>query len=88
MRALVLVAAVAVSAGSLGIGVTGSSAAVSCDASAHYVDAAHDGAACGSLASTLAQKWSVKLNGFVSYPVIGAGKVFVTTSIPGHFSLK
>ncbi len=50
-----------------------------CPAVAHHVVASHAGASCTTLSPTATQRWSVTLNGQASYPIIAAGKVFVTT---------
>ena len=50
-------------------------------ASAYQVDAAHDGLQTDSaLAPPLAARWTVTLPNAASYPVIAAGKVFVTAA--------
>jgi outer membrane protein assembly factor BamB len=54
-----------------------------CPAVAHHVTANQGGASCTTLSAAPTQKWSVTLNGSVSYPIVAAGKVFVTTAIPG-----
>jgi len=61
------------------------SAAVSatCPDSAHHEDAKQDGYNCSTIPQTPAQLWSTTLDANASYPVIAAGRVFVTTSVPG-----
>ena len=47
---------------------------------AHHENAAHNGNSCVTLPATPTQKWSVTLNGPVSYPILADGKVFVATA--------
>jgi outer membrane protein assembly factor BamB len=65
-------------------------AAAGSDAVGYQIDARHDGdQARGQLqASTLTRKWRVDLiNGYVSYPVIARGRVFVMTQTGGLYAL-
>ncbi|HZU58344.1 MAG TPA: PQQ-binding-like beta-propeller repeat protein [Actinocrinis sp.] len=62
---------------------TESATTATCPAVAHHVDASRTGKSCTTLSATPHQKWSVTLDGSVSYPIIAAGKVFVTTANPG-----
>ena len=56
-------------------------AAASDDATSYRIDAAHSGAQPGdTLATPLAQRWSVNLGGSVSYPLIAGGRVFVSVA--------
>lgn len=66
-------------------------AAAGSDAVAYQIDARHDGdqPQGGLQASTLTQKWRVDLiTGYVSYPVIAGGRVFVTTQEGGLYALS
>lgn len=53
-----------------------------CPATARHVTPAHRGSSCTVLPTAAPRRWSVRLNGPTSYPIIAAGKVFVTTA-PG-----
>lgn len=59
-------------------------ASATCDAVAHYEDAAHTGSSCSALVNPSLQ-WKSNLNGPVlSYPLIADGLVFVTTMPTGQ----
>lgn len=62
---------------------TESATTATCPAVAHHVDASRNGRSCTAIAAAPRQKWSVTLSGSASYPIIAAGKVFVTTANPG-----
>jgi outer membrane protein assembly factor BamB len=54
--------------------------AAGCPDVAHHEDAAHDGYNCSAITAKVRRKWSVTLNGAVSFPLITGGRVFVTTT--------
>jgi outer membrane protein assembly factor BamB len=54
--------------------------ATACPDVAHHEDPAHDGYNCSALPASVTEKWSVTLNGAISFPLIVDGRVFVTSA--------
>lgn len=82
---------VAVAVGSAGAAATlavaapaGAAPDPTCLAVAHHQDARHDGATCAvRTAPSLATRWTAALGGQAGYPLVAAGRVFVSTSNSG-----
>jgi outer membrane protein assembly factor BamB len=54
---------------------------------AYQIDPAHTGAQSDNLSPPLTQRWTRDLGGFVSYPLIAGGRVFVTVAPAKLFAL-